>query len=588
MWKRKIQFPENYLSRKTKVKGILLSAALILILTSPCLHAAGISLAWDPNTESNLAGYKVYYGNSPRQYSRFAGFEEYTLLAGSVNQPSFTATGLPAGTYYFAVTAYDFSGHESDYSNEVSVDLTNTWMLPSSAHAPGKGTAYYRTDLTLANPSNSSANITLKFLGNNVDGSSGAEKTYPPIPPKNSVTFKDVLASVFNVGTGFGAIKIDSTNPGLAILSQTYTAGSGGTFGQSVPAMGMEHRITAGNLGAISGVRQDAQFRTNLIMANVKPANLDVDVTVVSEGGIALGHKHIVLLPFGMTQFSGLSSLGVNSDVRGAYFLLSTPTAGGDFAAYASVIDNQTNDPRTLLTTVVGGDGVPASWILTSAARAGGQAGAYFTTELAIANIGNSLAQATLKYLGNNKDGRDGKEVGFQLAGGKAVTYSDLLSAVFGLNSNSDFGAVLIKSSSSALSIISQTSTPAPGGGTFGLSVPAVLDSQLISSGISRSIPGIREDANFRTNLIMCNGTEIPIDINVAIVSETGIELAHGNFALYPLGMTQSRVVREFGINGDLSGARIELSTPTAGAAFTAYATVIDNVTNDPRTLLPW
>jgi hypothetical protein len=252
------------------------------------------------------------------------------------------------------------------------------------------------------------------------------------------------------------------------------------------------------------------------------------------------------------------------------------------------VIDNQTNDPRTLLTTVVGGDGVPASWILTSAARAGGQAGAYFTTELAIANIGNSLAQVTLKFLGNNKDGRDGKEVGIQLAGGKAVTYSDLLSAVFGLNSNSDFGAVLIKSSSTALSIISQTSTPAPGGGTFGLSVPAVLGSQLISSGILRSIPGIREDANFRTNLILCNGTEIPIDVNVAIVSETGAELAHGNFALYPLGMTQSRVVREFGLNGDLSGARIELSTSTAGAAFTAYATVIDNVTNDPRTLLPW
>ena len=587
MEKRKIQFQANHLSRRTKLKEILLFSALILALTAPYLHAADISLAWDPNTESDLAGYKVYYGTSARQYSRFAGFEEYTLLAGSVHQPSFTATGLPAGTYYFAVTAYNLSGYESDYSNELPVTTINTWMLPSSAHAAGKGTSFYITDLTVANPGNASASVKLKFLGNNVDGRSGAEKTYS-IAAKNSLTFKDVLASVFNVGTGFGAIKIDSENPDLAILSQTYTAGNGGTFGQSVPAMGEEHRITAGNLGAISGVRQDAQFRTNLVLANAKPANLNIDVTTVSADGIALGHKQVALPPLGMTQFSGLPSLGVNGEIRGAYFLLSTSTGGGDFAAYASIIDNQTNDPRTLLSAVVGGDGVPASWILTSAARAGGQAGAYYTTELAIANIGNSLAQASLKFLGNNKDGRDGKEVGFQLAGGKAVTYSDLLSAVFGLHSNSDFGAVLIKSSSTALSIISQTSTPAPGGGTFGLSVPAVLNAELIGTGISRSIPGIREDANFRTNLIMCNGTEIPIDVNVAIVSETGTELAHGQFSLYPLGMTQSRVVREFGLIGNVSGARIVLSTSTAGAAFTAYATVIDNVTNDPRTLLPW
>ena len=36
-----------------------------------------------------------------------------------------------------------------------------------------------------------------------------------------------------------------------------------------------------------------------------------------------------------------------------------------------------------------------------------------------------------------------------------------------------------------------------------------------------------------------------------------------------------------------VSGARLVLSTPTAGGAFAAYASVIDEKTGDPRTLLP-
>ncbi|HMM37061.1 MAG TPA: hypothetical protein PKA62_20340 [Thermoanaerobaculia bacterium] len=51
--------------------------------------------------------------------------------------------------------------------------------------------------------------------------------------------------------------------------------------------------------------------------------------------------------------------------------------------------------------------------------------------------------------------------------------------------------------------------------------------------------------------------------------------------------MTQlTRVVRALGVNGAVSGARLVLSTPTAGGAFAAYASVIDEKTSDPRTLL--
>jgi len=48
-----------------------------------------------------------------------------------------------------------------------------------------------------------------------------------------------------------------------------------------------------------------------------------------------------------------------------------------------------------------------------------------------------------------------------------------------------------------------------------------------------------------------------------------------------------SHVACELGATGDLNGARLDLSAPTTGGSFAASASVIDNVTNDPRTLLP-
>lgn len=74
--------------------------------------AANFVLAWDPNTEPDLAGYKLHYGTTSGVYST-------TINVGNVTQ--FEVTGLQDGiTYYFAVTAYDFEGYESGYSNEVS------------------------------------------------------------------------------------------------------------------------------------------------------------------------------------------------------------------------------------------------------------------------------------------------------------------------------------------------------------------------------------------------------------------------------------------------------------------------------------
>ena len=91
--------------------------------------AADITLRWDENTETDLAGYKLYYktdtpGSPYDGTGADQGPSPVDIPIGSLsdpNNPEFTITGLDAGHIYFLVlTAYDTEENESGYSNEVS------------------------------------------------------------------------------------------------------------------------------------------------------------------------------------------------------------------------------------------------------------------------------------------------------------------------------------------------------------------------------------------------------------------------------------------------------------------------------------
>ena len=117
--------------RKTQNgKMIALCLMVLSVLTASCgggdgsssagyvIHGSGsITLAWDAPTENtdespltDLAGYKIYYGTSPGLYSE-------SVDVGDVNQT--TISNLPPGEWCFASIAYNSSGNESGFSEEV-------------------------------------------------------------------------------------------------------------------------------------------------------------------------------------------------------------------------------------------------------------------------------------------------------------------------------------------------------------------------------------------------------------------------------------------------------------------------------------
>ena len=77
-----------------------------------------MKLAWDPNPEPTVGGYRLSYGTASQTYTTNLDFGKVT---------SGTVTGLqPGKTYFFALKAYDTTKAVfSPFSNEVS------WTAPA-------------------------------------------------------------------------------------------------------------------------------------------------------------------------------------------------------------------------------------------------------------------------------------------------------------------------------------------------------------------------------------------------------------------------------------------------------------------------
>ena len=93
---------------------ILLSLTLLLAFFTST-HAYEVTLAWDPNTEQDLAGYRLYWGYFSEHYlwNQEVGLEvcDKTTCIYSVE--------LPDNLWFFSLKAYDILGNESGFSIQV-------------------------------------------------------------------------------------------------------------------------------------------------------------------------------------------------------------------------------------------------------------------------------------------------------------------------------------------------------------------------------------------------------------------------------------------------------------------------------------
>ena len=278
--------------------------------------AADITLAWDPNSESDLAGYTVYYktGSSGTPYDgagAVQGSSGITIpleaLSDSDN-PRFTLTGLPEETvYYLAVTAYNTQGIESGYSNEVShltassAPVVTEYTITATSGANGSISPLGTT--TVADGASQTYTITpaagYHVAGVSVDGASAGSVTAYTF---NNVSASHTISASFEIDThtiratsgGNGSISPLGTTTVADGASQTYTI---------TPAAGYHVAgvsVDGGSIGAVT-----AYTFNNVTVNHTISASFEIDthtITATSGGNGSISPSGTTTVADGASQ----------------------------------------------------------------------------------------------------------------------------------------------------------------------------------------------------------------------------------------------------------------------------------------------
>jgi len=84
-------------------------------------------LSWNPNTEKDFAGYRIYYGTAPRNSNcPPGGYADNIDVHKATN---YNISNLKNGqTYYFSVTSYNSAKKESCFSEEMKKPIGASWL----------------------------------------------------------------------------------------------------------------------------------------------------------------------------------------------------------------------------------------------------------------------------------------------------------------------------------------------------------------------------------------------------------------------------------------------------------------------------
>ena len=265
----------------------IMFVSLLSLANQASCFATTVTLQWDPNTATDLAGYKVYY-QADSSTQPFQGAGATPVLIGKATTTA-TISGLVSShAYYFAVTAYNTSGVESAYSNIVSVPelqpptvtaftLPSTYSLltvPITTFTATDNVAVTGFCVTLTNSSSGCA----------WSGTAPGSVTFPSTGSQTAYAWaKDAAGNISSAVSRSLTITTDTTPPTVAITAPANNATLSGTT--TITA-------TASDTGGISKVEFYLDNSTTpFYTTNATPYSYSCSTTSVANGSHTLSVK---------------------------------------------------------------------------------------------------------------------------------------------------------------------------------------------------------------------------------------------------------------------------------------------------------
>jgi len=225
-------------------------------------------------------------------------------------------------------------------------------------------------------------------------------------------------------------------------------------------------------------------------------------------------------------------------------------------------------------------------YFVPAAARASGVGESFFVTDVDVNNGG--LATATYQVLWLPRDTDNSAPAASAMVSvesGRTARWEDVLGTVFNVKDETTaLGALAFISDRKDLRFFSRTFNQSDAG-TFGQAIPGMASADLIPANTLKRILFFTENADYRSNIGILNGTGSPMTIKWRRYTSDGMMVDEAMADLPAWGNVQLN--RVFGAEAPVEGGYIDVWTETEGAAFAAYGSVLDNATSDPTTVLP-
>ena len=222
-------------SRASWPVGLLFVVLVALLGLGSTLQAvAPVTASWNPNPESDIAGYKLSYGTQSGNYTT-------TVDVGNVT--TWTISTLSPGIrYYFVVRAYNTAGLLSPASAEVFFDTPGTVGGPTlTSLSPTSGAVGNSVTLSGSNFGTTQGTSTVKFNGT-VASPTSWSATSVVVPVPSGATTGNVVATVGGVDSnGLPFTVTAASAPSITSLSP-----NSGPVGASVTIAGANFGATQG------------------------------------------------------------------------------------------------------------------------------------------------------------------------------------------------------------------------------------------------------------------------------------------------------------------------------------------------------
>jgi uncharacterized repeat protein (TIGR01451 family) len=469
----------------------------------------------------------------------------------------------------------------------------NALVIPAAGHLSGAASGWF-SDVRLANVSSVARKYQLTFNSGTV------KKTTLDVDAGVTTALDDLVRNWYGLGT-LG----DSTNGVLIIepldangnviddpvvskatvvSSRTYnssaTSLSAGTLGQFIPATLFGNFIgrsgAASSLLSLQQVAESSSYRTNLGLAEAAGLPAQLSVSIFGATGARLFQLPLALNAGEQRQ---LNSFIAQNGLSLADGRIEVEVVGGNgkVTAYASVVDNLTQDPLVVSGVRLGGLG--ATRFVVPGVADLNTASANWRSDVRVFNSGAAPQLATLTFFpSSNPSASASAQV--SVNPGEVKALDGILASLFQLHGVG--GALHVTTAAGAPLVVTARTYNQTAAGTVGQFIPAVTDDEAVGvNDRALQIVQAEESSRYRTNLGITEISGSPVTVEVAV---TLPDSKISPTVQIPLAANESRqlpILSSFGL-GATYNARISVRVIEGNGRVTAYGSIIDQVTEDP------